>query len=559
MAIPVIPVWTIRPNWREPILERLTWVTDIPDSTDGTEQRMALRISPRRQFEMLFNPIDEVRSYFDLWLHRMGSVEFFLPIFHDRAKLTVSAGAGATAIFLDTTYRDFTNYSLLLGDDPHTFEIVESQIVSANKIDLIGVTTKAWPKDTSVYPVRVARLSMESALAAITSRVGESTLAFDINQEDDFDEGEWGLEYLGRPVLESGPNFRERIDLSFIRKSEVLDNETGLTYVADNADRAFTTQAHSWLLKGRQEQSEFRSMLYRLRGRQKSVWLPSFRNDLILDSDADALDEHIDIRKIGYAYTGGEISGRRHFIFRSEGVTGEITGTALAPSLDQERLELAAPLGQDIASGRHASFMEVGRLDQDTVEIAHYTDSDGAAECKVAFRSFLDERIEDEVTAPPVPSSPPGDEVCGTVWHLKLRFEWDHGSETPDELPTYFYGERNPGLLGAYEGIGAGVTANVFDDDGKLIYTEITIGTETWGSDPFGPGNYYRFYITFPADAFDDSGPVGTARVYFKKWGMTSWVRGIAIEGHPVFSPVYVNTITLEGSTARSYLFRPFW
>jgi hypothetical protein len=85
-----LPLWTIRPNWREGILERLSWLTDVLGGSWGTEQRRALRLSPRRQFEINFNPIDAARSYFELWLHRYGSIEFMVPLFHDRGRLSAS-------------------------------------------------------------------------------------------------------------------------------------------------------------------------------------------------------------------------------------------------------------------------------------------------------------------------------------------------------------------------------------------------------------------------------------------------------------------------------------
>jgi hypothetical protein len=81
-----LPVWTIKPNWANGIRETLSWLTDVLASTYGPEQRRALRLSPRREFEMTFNPIDAVRSYFDLWLHRMGSFEFMVPLFHDAGR-----------------------------------------------------------------------------------------------------------------------------------------------------------------------------------------------------------------------------------------------------------------------------------------------------------------------------------------------------------------------------------------------------------------------------------------------------------------------------------------
>jgi hypothetical protein len=63
-----LPVWSIKPNWVNGIREKLSWLTDVLASSYGTEQRRALRLSPRREFEMTFNPVDEARSYFDLFL-----------------------------------------------------------------------------------------------------------------------------------------------------------------------------------------------------------------------------------------------------------------------------------------------------------------------------------------------------------------------------------------------------------------------------------------------------------------------------------------------------------
>jgi hypothetical protein len=227
-----LPVWTIKPNWANGIRETLSWLTDVLASTYGPEQRRALRLSPRREFEMVFNPIDAVRSYFDLWLHRMGSFEFMVPLFHDAGRFTAAIAGGATAIPFDTTYREFNagDLAIIIGDDPFTFDKVAITAVGPSGITVAaGGVTRAWPKGTRIHPLRRSRISDESQASALTSRVGEATLQFQLNQANDLpDESTWTTLYGGHPIILDPPNRRESLDLTFNRNSLLLDNDLGL-------------------------------------------------------------------------------------------------------------------------------------------------------------------------------------------------------------------------------------------------------------------------------------------------------------------------------------------
>jgi hypothetical protein len=413
-----LPVWTVRPNWRNGILERLSWLTDVLASTLGPEQRRALRLSPRRQFEMTFNPFKQARSYFDLFLHRLGSNEFMVPLFHDRGRLTAGIAGGATAVPIDTTYREFEagGLAVIIGDDPFTFNKLEVTAVAADELTVaLGGVTQAWGEGVAVYPLRRSRLSQESHFAALTSRVGESTLEFELNQANDIaDEGVWADLYADDPILLTPPNRREAIDLDYIRNSLLLDNDHGLRHLLDDADRAFNVQVHNMMMRGRAEHWAFRQLLYRLRGQQSSIWIPTFNEDIVLSRDRLAADALLDVQKIGYGYVGGEISGRRHLLIN--GIVGaEITDTQADPSNSEERLTLAAALGTDLPAGTTASFMDIARLNSDTVEIMHHTDTDGTAESNLSFRTFLNEREENPVVSYPIPGVSERTVPCGEV------------------------------------------------------------------------------------------------------------------------------------------------
>lgn len=413
-----LPLWSIRPNWREPIVEKLEWLTGVVPSTNGVEQRIAYRLSPRRSFEMLFNPIDDVRSYFDLWLHRMGSTEFMVPLFHDAGRLSVFIADGSTFIPFDTTNREFVvgGLAMLMGDDPHSYDKLEVLAISDEGITVApGNVTRAWGKGATVHALRRTRISQESLLAALTSRVGACTLQFELNQANDIaDEGEWGELYNGYPILLDRPNRRETIDLNFERNSMVLDNDHGLRALLDDAGRAFTVQTHNRMIRGRADHMAFRQFLYRLRGQQGGIWVPTFNRDLKLSRPRLAGDAMLDVKKIGYNYTGGAVSGRRHVLLPGDTAT-EITGTSGAPTTAEERLVLAAPLAEPLEAGAFASFMDTCRLAGDSVEITHHTDTDGVAECVLGFRAFLDERVPPAVLSIPIPSALKTNDSCGDV------------------------------------------------------------------------------------------------------------------------------------------------
>lgn len=414
VADSALPVWTIRPNWVEGITERLSWWTDVLEASDGSEQRTAMRLSPRRSFEMTFNPVGADRSYFELWLHRLGAREFMLPLFHDRAKLTSNVAANAVSLPALTDFREFTvgGMALVLGDSPHDFTAVSITSVTPTAIGIAAPIGRAWPKGATVHPLRRSRLSDETESAALTSTVGEASLEFELNQANDYGPGEWaGDLFEGLPVLRDKPNRAESIDLSFIRKAFALESPHGLRHLADDAGRAFTVQKLSYQLRGLQARSAFRSLLYRLNGRQRPLWVPTFNEDIVLARPAAATDTALHVRKIGYAYTGGATSGRDRILIGGT-IPARITATGAALAAAEERLNLSGPVGAILPQGRSAAFLEASRLDQDAIEITHHSDT--VAECNLVFRAFKNTRVAPTVLATPIPATAKSDATCGT-------------------------------------------------------------------------------------------------------------------------------------------------
>lgn len=423
---PGFPVWTIRPNWREGVMERLEWLTDVlAAASSGAEQRRALRLSPRRYVEITVHPTRQERSFLDLMLHRNGSEEWLFPLWFDVAKLSEPATATGTRVDFDTTFREhgMGEYALLFKD-AFTWEVISVAGYDDDGLDLADPLDATWPTGTIVYPLRRARLPIETSLNALTGRVGESVLLFQLTQANDFiATAPTDLLFEGVPVLTMPPNRSQEITLDHVRLAAERDNSTGIPYRDDPVDRAFQIQGHNWTIQGREAQFSFRSFLYWLRGRQRSLWLPSFNDDIITTRNSALSSVNLDIEKIGMAYAGGVVPGRDVVIVN--GVPGRITELGAPQSASEERLRIGAGLSGAVPAGKSGSFMSMCRLNQDAIELMHHTDTDGLLEVSASFQSFANNRDPSGVIYFPIPVTAKTDERCGTFtphMYWRVRF-----------------------------------------------------------------------------------------------------------------------------------------
>lgn len=411
-----LPVWTIRPNWRGGITERLEWKTDVMQSDTGVEQRRSVRVSPRRSLEFTVNPTRGQRTYLDLALHRLGAVEWLLPLWHDQGTLTVAALAGQKTVAFDNRWREhITGGKALLYVSRQQWAVIDINAQDDAGLYAVANLAAAWPKGTKVYPLRRALLDERTSISNLTSRVGQSQVLFTINEANDFpevmpDDAVFG----GMPVMTIEPNRTAEIKLDHLRQTDEQDGEIGLRYRTDDAGRAFGVQSYNWQVRGRQAQARFRSLLYWLRGRQRSIYLPSFNDDLLLTKPAAAGARSVTIEQagIGYVGQGSPIPGRARFWTGTEMVLHSAMG--VAGSAAEEVLTIGTPLVGSYAPGASWSFMEAARLASDTLEIMHHADSDGMLECSAGFQTFANNRLAPTPIYLPIVPGVENNNACGS-------------------------------------------------------------------------------------------------------------------------------------------------
>ena len=408
--IPDLPVWSVRPNWREGLTERLEWLTEVLASPTGAEQRIALRSVPRRYFEFTVNPTDGERTLLDLMLRRTSAGKWLLPLWHERAVIRTTSVD--RRLDFDNRWREFvTGEWAVVYQSAFIYTVVEITGQDDDGLDI------AEPVDakrgTPVFPLRTAwQTDAGVTVSALTSRVGESQVGFMLERGDihSADVTDFPM-HEGLPVIAVEANRANGLDTTYENTYSETDSTVGLIYRASETDRSFANQSHTWQIVGRKDRQRMRRLLYAMNGQRDPVWLPTFNDDLLVVRPAAAGNQTLDVARCGLNLFGVPAPGR-DLIYR-EGLILALDALAAPPDADRERVVLAQPLAAKVPSGAGFSFLEKVRLNQDLVEITHHVDSDGVMEIGAAFRAFADTRQTDGPLRLAIPAAEQTAGSCG--------------------------------------------------------------------------------------------------------------------------------------------------
>lgn len=386
--------WSLPPDWTEPVIETLAWLTDVQVAVAGTVTRSPLRDAPRRSWEFAVLADRRERRWVEHALFDWTGRVWALPVFVDSTWCRAAVPAGATEIPVATAGLDFAVGSLaMLWRDVATYELVEVAQIASDRIGLRAPTRRAWSIGTRLFPCRTARLTDAPELRRHTDRLMQTQLRFEATEPCDWPLALPATRYRGFPVLEHRRDETRDPGASFARRFDLLDGEVGRSHVDDLSGLAWTTQSHAWRLMGRPERAAHRSLLYGLQGRAEALWLPTWTDDLDVIETIGESAMALTVTACGISRSLRQQAGRRHI--RIELLDGSVfhraieasSEIALANGETGERLRLDAALGRLVTPERVrlVCWMSLVTLAGDTVELQHHADSEGLLDCAVTF------------------------------------------------------------------------------------------------------------------------------------------------------------------------------
>lgn len=393
-----IIAWSFAPDWADGVVESLEWLTDILTSESAVEQRRALRLAPRREFEAKMFVEGGDRQLLDMLLYGWGTRVWALPIWHEIQLLHGNLALGAQRIDCTTQHLDFEagGLAMLRGENAFDFEVVEVGTLDASGFNLIRPTQRAWGRGSRLYPVRPAQLIEPPVLTRLTDQAMAMDVRFRLSDPSNWPAVLPATLYRGYPVLEQRPEESQDLTSSFERLTQIFDSGMSMPLVSTTS-RALPVQGWRWVEEGRAARASLRSLLYGLRGRQVPVWVPTHADDLQLVAPISGAAIALDVANIAYTRFGQARPGRRDI--RIELVNGAVFHRRITGSTEMtgniERLAIDSALGQPVDPSQvlRISWMVLSRGNSDRVEIEHQTDSEGVASCALTFRGVRDDEF----------------------------------------------------------------------------------------------------------------------------------------------------------------------
>lgn len=396
--------WTIKPDWKEGVTERLSWRTDVLTSQTGIEQRRRIRNSPRRVIEATYTVIGASRRLLDSFLSGPGAGYWHVPLWWEKCNLTAIANEGDSVLSIDLAGVEVAagDTIMILGATPFIYEMVKVRQVNPNgvQLDLLNTLAQTWPVGTAVYPTKLCQLAADPA--AITRKADDAAqvlLTFNVTEPNDYPRAEPPLN-IGYPVITYRPNEIEDKTYQFERWLTSFDNDSGVPIRRDTALQAFRSQQVRFDTHGRQDYAAFRAFLFWMEGRLNPLFVSTNFRDLDLRPEVTVTptDKHLYVRRSGFTEFSNQSSYGRSLVgvqFR-DGMLSlrAVTASLVDPGGLTEVLEVDTPFNREVTSAnvKRVSFFQLMRQDQDDLEILHVTDTTGMTTFTTTFRGTPETR-----------------------------------------------------------------------------------------------------------------------------------------------------------------------
>lgn len=395
-----LPIFLAQPDYSTSIIERLEWNTDVLTSESGAEQRRRLRHFPRRSLEAAFLAHGSTRANIDNYITGVGSSSGLVPLWWDKAGVTSKSVAGAVDLFADISMRDFNaNDVVIIRRDDGLFDYELNIIaeVKAGQLVLAYGLQADVPRGASITPVRVARILDMPTGSNLTDRVRQYSIRFATTEAAAVDEV-WNMPVYARTnlcIFTRVPNFRDTMTLGFERMNYTWDNEIGNIYNRDPGGQAFTNLQLTFHVHGREDMLKFKQTLYKLAGRWREIHIPSQQDDIVLTRNIDAANGALIAQRSGYQQYGTVNQNVRRDILIETYDGRLLPNTIISARVvgNEEWLSLSETIPAiPKEMVRRISYMSRARLDIDTIEISRLTDSDGASQIPLTFRTMTERR-----------------------------------------------------------------------------------------------------------------------------------------------------------------------
>lgn len=375
-----------RHNWSDPLIERISFRTNVSKARSGPQENSQVRPNPRREIEItqvMRDNSERRRLRAQLWANQ--NRKWFVPMLEDREQLTAPLAAGATVIPVSTLYKDYEVGSYIgLRQLNDAGVIVKSETLQIESLTNSSVTTAVIANDyaaylSSAYPVRRGLIT-PSQIRGHTDAVEEVTITARLLAEDEAAVPNrittWlpTLKYrdveVFDPAVWQSHDWSDRREYDSQRQLDEIDFDSGIFGVESDTAGAEEVFTYRIVLKGREDIAAFLGWFYERAGALNYIWVASMQSDFDIIS---VLGSTITVSGTNYSDNFALAQPRRDLAFVYHDNTMQLRRVISFAGSDNETLTLGAAV-PTLTNLRSLSLLKFCQLDADSLEIAKETD-----------------------------------------------------------------------------------------------------------------------------------------------------------------------------------------
>jgi hypothetical protein len=387
--------------YEAPAVETLAFLTDIIESINGEEQRIALRKNPRQIFEVTYLLDANERQRMHALLLDWTDNAFGFPLWHERIFTTAAVSVGATAYAVsgaaDCDFR-VGGLAVIISNN-YTYDVIEIQAITDTLITAADASVNGYPAGTAIMPLRTALIIRAASGARFLNNLESFNITFEVTDNDtgalagSTTPGFWSI-YNTR-VLFDDPNIVEgsAMRTEYPRRIYRIDNGTGKVTQQSSWDRSKRGSEKGFVLRDREEMLQFRNLLSAIRGRQKAFYIPTFGEDLTVVANLVSGATTMDVEAHEYVrFIQDRAPSDLFRITFTDGtslVRSVLSSATISSTVERLTLNTTWPANRTVAEVSRVMYYELCRFDADEIKIQH--DRIGLARVNVPVLRVFDD------------------------------------------------------------------------------------------------------------------------------------------------------------------------
>ncbi|UUC20557.1 hypothetical protein NOV18_08770 [Pseudomonas asiatica] len=286
--------WSTQPEMN------VQYLTEVIESFDGTEQRIALRDQPRVSLTYQYLLHDSVLTEFDVKYGNFGG-QLLVPMWPQACELTHDVDPGDRTINVELNRYVECSNTLMLTDGVNS-EFVDVAGVGAGQVVLSFLAQKNFKMGSRVVPVRIGYSSDESGAEIKTDSIASHNITFELAETafakpvpvDSFER------YKGKYLIPFRPDRSTDITVQYQRLREHFDPTIGARSIYERTPGAVRIFSHSFRFFSEKERQNFEDFAELQNGAQGEFWMQSA--SVAMEIAEDIYDEtyKLKIKPVGY-------------------------------------------------------------------------------------------------------------------------------------------------------------------------------------------------------------------------------------------------------------------